>query len=390
VHLGPTWNNSDGSILYNSSGFRDNVRIIRICLENFLSFSDRQEIELKNLNLLVGPNGAGKTNVLRAVTFVGRALTNPFSSTDFSPYARDMSKPFTVELGVSLSDEEKRALGEYLILSLAPSYQDPTTDLKSFADFLARNGERVVDQPFDITDVIVSNTMSAQYPLELTLKVKWDEGTHYYEPSTRLLGGRRGFLGQQLSYKIVTLPSLVYDRLKELGCSFPPNQPAIVPNEIPPIGIAKIVREEIGKGNTIIELPRVQPQVIEDRRAQNIRESNWYRHLLGFLAKRGRRDVKITFEGLFSIIFNSSLILLDQWRGRPPKYVELAETTIPKSGFATLGLKEPPLPEPLVLDAESVSRTLFELYTSHSPADRKRFKYIQDEMLELTGLNRSS
>jgi energy-coupling factor transporter ATP-binding protein EcfA2 len=363
----------------------DDVRITRICLENFLSFSDRQEIELKDLNLLVGPNGAGKTNVLRAVTFVGRALTKPFSWTDLSPFAHDVSKPFTVELGVSLSDEEKRALREHLILSLVWSYQDFTTDLKSFSDFLARNGERVVDQPLDITDVIVSNTMSAQYPLELTLKVKWDEGTYYYEPSTRLLGGRRGLLGQQPSYKTVTLSSLVSHRLKELGCSFPPNQPAIVPNEIPPIGIAKIVAEKIGKGNIIIALPGVQPVVTEDRSTQSIRESNWYRHLLEFLAKRGRRDVNITFEDLFSIIFNSSLILLDQWRGRPPKYLELAETTILESSFATLGLKEPPPPEPLVLDAESVTQTLFKLYTSNSAEDRKRFEYIQDKMLQSTG-----
>jgi hypothetical protein len=73
------------------------------------------------------PNGAGKTNVLRAVTFVARALTKPFPLTDLSHYAHDISKQFTVELGISLSDEEKRALREHLILSLVCSYQDLTT-----------------------------------------------------------------------------------------------------------------------------------------------------------------------------------------------------------------------------------------------------------------------
>ena len=85
-------------------------------MENFLSYSDGQEIKLKDLNLLVGPNGAGKTNVLRAVTFVDRALSRQLTSTDSQSYAYDTSKPFTVKLGISLSDEEKRTLREYIIL----------------------------------------------------------------------------------------------------------------------------------------------------------------------------------------------------------------------------------------------------------------------------------
>ena len=94
------------------------MRITGISLKNFLSYSNEQEVKLKDLNLLVGPNGAGKTNVLRAVTLVDRALTRRFTPTDFQSYACDTSKPFTVKLGISLSDEERRALREYLILSL--------------------------------------------------------------------------------------------------------------------------------------------------------------------------------------------------------------------------------------------------------------------------------
>jgi len=352
------------------------VRITRISLNNFLSYSDEREIKLKDLNLLVGPNGAGKTNVLRAVTFVDRALSRQLTSTDSQSYAYDTSKPFTVRLGISLSDEEKKALKEHIILSLIWDYQNITSDLEVFSNFLARNGERIVDQPPDITDVFISSTMSTRYPLELRLVIRWGESTSTYDLFSGLLRQGPGNIGD--------LSSLVFNNLRDLGCSFPPNQPVNIPDELPSIGLAKIV-EEAFKNFGMIHLPSARHDILLQPNAKSVRESGWYTHLLQFLAKRKRFDVNITFDDLFIIMFNSSLVVLDQWRGRPPEYVELAETIEPQSDYDFWGLKNQSLPETLTLDAESVTRTLFELYTSDSVENKQRFKDIESRMCKLTG-----
>ena len=354
------------------------MRITGISLKNFLSYSDGQEVKLKNLNLLVGPNGAGKTNVLRAVIFADRALTRRLTPTDFQSYAYDTSKPFAVKLGISLSDEERRALREYIILSFMWKYQNITHGLDTFSDFLARNGERIVDQPPDITDVIISSTLSTLYPLELRLVIRWGESTSTCDLPFR------GLLRQRPGNRVIDLSSLVLNKLRDLGCSFPPNLPVNIPDELPSIGLAKIV-EEAFKNVDMIELPSVNRDILPQPDAKGVRESSWYSHLLQFLAKRKRLDVNITFDELFIIMFNSSLVVLDQWRGRPPEYVELVETIEPQSDYDFWGLKNQSLPETLTLDAESVTRTLFELYTSDSVENRQRFRDIESRMCKLTG-----
>jgi len=50
------------------------MKITKICLENFLSYGQRCDINLQDISFLVGPNGSGKTNLLKAIITMGKVL----------------------------------------------------------------------------------------------------------------------------------------------------------------------------------------------------------------------------------------------------------------------------------------------------------------------------
>jgi len=91
------------------------VKIKKVALENFLSYGEKREIEVGDLSLIVGPNGAGKTNLVRALTLLSKILAGQ-TVPDIQYYAHSPKEPFTVEVELELSDEEKKAVREWLSL----------------------------------------------------------------------------------------------------------------------------------------------------------------------------------------------------------------------------------------------------------------------------------
>ena len=140
------------------------MKIKKVALENFLSYGKREEIKLGDLSLIVGPNGAGKTNLVRALTLLSKILVER-TIPDIQSYAHSPKEPFTVEVELELSDEEKKAVREWLALSLIWDYATVPHDLKSFSEFLAKHWENCAP-PFSPT----THPASVVESVSLTLK----------------------------------------------------------------------------------------------------------------------------------------------------------------------------------------------------------------------------
>ncbi|MDG6970672.1 MAG: AAA family ATPase [Nitrososphaerota archaeon] len=97
------------------------MRIKCIRLRNFLSFGDTETVldHLHSVNLLVGPNGSGKSNFLRAVEYVGDALSgNAPPLRSLVHRGNDRGEEY-IEVDVELSDEERDAAIACIVLGLA-------------------------------------------------------------------------------------------------------------------------------------------------------------------------------------------------------------------------------------------------------------------------------
>lgn len=97
------------------------MRVKSVRIRNFLSFGNTETAidSLQGVNLLVGPNGSGKSNFLRAVEYVGDALTgNAPPLRSLVHRGNDRSEEY-VEVDVELSDEEKGAAIACIVLGLA-------------------------------------------------------------------------------------------------------------------------------------------------------------------------------------------------------------------------------------------------------------------------------
>ncbi|PSN82390.1 hypothetical protein B9Q03_14280 [Candidatus Marsarchaeota G2 archaeon OSP_D] len=140
------------------------MKIKKVALENFLSYGEKGEIEVGDLSLIVGPNGAGKTNLVRALTLLSKILAGQ-TVPDIQYYAHSPKEPFTVEVELELSDEEKKAVREWLALSLIWDYATVPHDLKSFSEFLAKHWENCAP-PFSPT----THPASVVESVSLTLK----------------------------------------------------------------------------------------------------------------------------------------------------------------------------------------------------------------------------
>jgi AAA15 family ATPase/GTPase len=94
------------------------MKITKICLENFLSYGQRCDINLQDISFLVGPNGSGKTNLLKAIITMGKVLAGQGKDIDPGAYSYDQSKPFSIEFEINYQIRRNRlfAIGLRLLM----------------------------------------------------------------------------------------------------------------------------------------------------------------------------------------------------------------------------------------------------------------------------------
>lgn len=95
--------------------YRD-MYLEKVAIQNFLSFGELQEFEVKHGEedqgkiFFVGENGAGKSNVIRAIAFV---LANWHIGTSYNGLC-DLGSPSMIFLRFLLDDTDKQNLLEFL------------------------------------------------------------------------------------------------------------------------------------------------------------------------------------------------------------------------------------------------------------------------------------
>ena len=60
------------------------MRLEKIFVKNFLSYSSQQEIELKDKTIIVGENGSGTSNLIRIIDFI--ISNSSYASVDWYQY----------------------------------------------------------------------------------------------------------------------------------------------------------------------------------------------------------------------------------------------------------------------------------------------------------------
>ena len=87
------------------------MKIIKLVLENFLSFKENTVIEpLRDITVFIGPNNAGKSNIFKACQFL-RGLATGDWTIPFEEVIFDKSgKYFKIELKVELSIDERKSI----------------------------------------------------------------------------------------------------------------------------------------------------------------------------------------------------------------------------------------------------------------------------------------
>ncbi len=363
------------------------MKLRAITLENFMSYAGRERVELGELNIVVGPNGSGKTNIIRALKLVGRLLALQREQ-DIQAYAHNPDKPFTVEVELELSEDEKKAFREWLGIALIWNYNlsiqalknirvvgvSPPT-LQDFSEFLAAHLDKVVDEPLLVQSVTLTTTLSPIYPWSLAFRVSCGGQVYEYDQATQSLRGQ-GSTGLELG-------GVLMAKLSELGY-YPPKQQGA----LQPIGLPKVLGEALANAQQL-RMPSVQPYILGQPDTLRVRQSEWYTHFTHFLSQRGWGSPEITFNDLFTLVYNTSLVVLDQWRGRPPGQVTLEEEVVKQGGGIEAQAKRAieQVPHPQVFDLESAAHTLFELSNSASAEKRGRFRRIAEKMNRITGLS---
>jgi len=204
-------------------------------------------------------------------------------------------------------------------------------DLKSFSEFLAKHWEKLVDVAPEVRGATFKSTLSTLYPWSLTFELSWGAKKHTYELF-------KGLRGKGLPNTMESVSKLVFDELKNRGYSFPPNQPPTIPGTPQPLGLDTLV-DQASPRFAWIRMPTVQLDVIGQSEAEAVRQTSVYADFTRFLMERGWGTIEISFEQLFALVFNTSLVVLDQWRGRPLERIELEAEVVEEKGFSEYQLQ---------------------------------------------------
>jgi predicted ATPase len=355
------------------------MKITKICLENFLSYGQRCDINLQDISFLVGPNGSGKTNLLKAIITMGKVLAGQGKDIDLGAYSYDQSKPFSIELEIKLSDQEKHALCYWLTASYAGEngLNPLALDITQFSKFLAQYGPTLFSPYPGISKISLESAPYNQHPFKLTYQLEWGGNVYNYDPM-------KGLIGTLTSGPLVGLSTLVANQLVQYGYSFSPGNVEISGSPTS-FNLPQLISNTLSSHQAII-LPVINQQFIMGPGYENVRAAHWFIYLVKFLQERGWGIFNTRFEDMVAVIFNSSIIYLDQWRGLPPTDIELRQTTdVTPQYIGELAGALSPLPLPRKLTAEVVMHTIFELYTSESYEDKEKFSKIESNMCRLTG-----
>ena len=82
-----------------------------LSFENFRSFRDKTELDLKMINAFVGPNKAGKSNIIKCLEILNSISRNDWNDMYIdNVFDYDNSKRITIEVEFYLNNEDRLSI----------------------------------------------------------------------------------------------------------------------------------------------------------------------------------------------------------------------------------------------------------------------------------------
>ncbi|MCW4005914.1 MAG: AAA family ATPase [Candidatus Bathyarchaeota archaeon] len=140
--------------------------------KNILSFGDEEvEINFGSFNTIAGPNNSGKTNLLRALQLIGNAFDYRNPAWEGIFFKGDKEKPFRLEVGVELDDDELEFLATVIICFEMQQIERRSSDTigitenKHWKDILLKYGKPILLKTFKrLSFVVRTDQLSIDQP----------------------------------------------------------------------------------------------------------------------------------------------------------------------------------------------------------------------------------
>lgn len=355
------------------------MQLTSIRAKNFLSFgNDTEQIDLKDLNIVVGPNNSGKTNLFRAINFVGDVFANRIQEFTTYYHNADFEHPFEVSIGIHFSDEETEALSNFLVCSgLVGSvnrrpneYEDAMEALKR--DLVMRLGKEFFAPLFENVTLIVRGQSQESYPVITSIKIA-DSGRELYVHDYGTIS-RRPTPARNYRYA-TSFPDMLIDLLRE-------REPARISDflEKRTFHMPRLDRLPTNPFDFVFSKLADTPEVIVlhidgiNFRGieQRIGAVQQLIKLRTFLAHRGFAEDGLNIFQLITTIYNSSIIRTSNIRSKPRAFLNPQETL----GALTITTD---------LSGGELPSVLFRLKNSTSPKERSRYSKILGAFKQITG-----
>ncbi len=404
--------------------------IKKIKANNFLTFDENFEFEPdKNLTIIVGPNGAGKTNIFRLLEFVGNYFNliqkrNNLDLMSFiHDYIRDPENGFSVEVTVSLSDDEMKILNDYLVFSLIneaihssppqnnkknPYIEEEILKTKIYK-MLAEYGSNFIG---NLSNEFTFRIRRAKYensPLEFDLIFKFNENNKnvFYkgymediriqDQNSRIIGSRNliGLIKDELNKNFFTNIKSFEEILSNnefLQGSFKifigPSLNLNFDNFSHEFNI--IINGfdmQINNGNIEDNVKKTFLNAKNDFLNIKNKLLNMLDELINKIRSKGYYDENLYLDDFFITLYNSSIIILKNPRP-PPEDFTLKSNVIEKVENNT-SLKQnvsTVIPFIETIKGSEVTEKLFNLSNSKDYKNRKIWHDFVDDVYKITGM----
>lgn len=355
------------------------MQITGIRAKNFLSFgNDTEQIDLKDLNIVVGPNNSGKTNLFRTISFVGDVFTDRNRQFTMYHHNANFEQPFEVSVGIQFNDEEINTICDFFVCSsiltgLNPERGEQSRQFDNLRrSVLLQYGRNFFRPLFRNIRLEIQGHAQELDPVQHWIRIIAPNGrdlfVHPFD-TIRLDPNASG------SHIPRTFPELIMNELRqqfpEPVANYLTGQTDVMPRvDYRPTNIFDLVFNTLDSNDSIAI--RTDSFIFAEQR-HRLAGVNELRRIRNYLLQREFHEDRVHIFNLITTLYNSSIIRTSNIRSKPRAFLNPQETL----GALTITTTD--------LSGEELPSVLFRLKNSANPKERRRYSQILENFKQITG-----